>query len=208
MNYYKRHLGDYAKDAGHLTLLEHGAYTILLDRLYGSEKPVPEADVYRVTRAATKPERDAVDAVLREFFVCGEHGWMQSRVMEEIEKAGEAADKNRNNGAKGGRPKKDPKPEKNPCPHKEIISAYHEILRELPPVHEWSDANAENLRARWRSKTERQDVKWWREYFEYVKKSDFLMGVRGDFQASLGWLVNASNFAKVVNGNYENRSRP
>jgi uncharacterized protein YdaU (DUF1376 family) len=32
VNYYERHLGDYAKDAGHLSMLEHGAYSLLLDR--------------------------------------------------------------------------------------------------------------------------------------------------------------------------------
>lgn len=211
MNYYKRHLGDYAKDAGHLTLLEHGAYTLLLDRLYGSEKPIPQADVYRITRATTKPERDAVDAVLREFFEMEDDAWTQSRVAEEIAKASESADKNRSNGKRGGRPPKSDKPDKPdkvPCPHQEIIAAYHEILPELPPVNEWADSNAESLRARWKSKAERQTVQWWVEFFLYVRKSDFLMGSKNDFQASLGWLVKSANFAKVINGNYENRSHP
>lgn len=69
MNYYERHLGDYARDTGHLSLCEHGAYSLLLDRYYATEKPIPAALVYRVSRAQTPEEKAAVDAVLAEFFV-------------------------------------------------------------------------------------------------------------------------------------------
>ena len=91
------------------------------------------------------------------------------------------------------------------CPQAQIIALYHELLPELPPAREWPEANAAQLRARWRSTPERQSLDWWRKFFGYVHESDFLMGRKTDFQASLGWLVKASNFAKVVNGNYENR---
>jgi len=91
------------------------------------------------------------------------------------------------------------------CPQAQIIALYHELLPELPPAREWPDSNSAQLRARWRSTPERQSLDWWRKFFGYVHESDFLMGRKTDFQASLGWLVKASNFAKVVNGNYENR---
>jgi hypothetical protein len=32
MKFYQRHLGDYARDTAHLSLLEHGVYSVLLDR--------------------------------------------------------------------------------------------------------------------------------------------------------------------------------
>lgn len=209
MNYYQRHLGDYAKDTGHLSLLEHGAYTLLIDRYYVTERPIPDADVYRVARAQTRAERDAVDAVLREFFVHENAQWSHGRIEREIERAGVKGSANRENGKKGGRPKKgDESGDKAPpCPQKEIIAAYHRILPELPVVNEWPDVSADNLRARWKTSKERQNVDWWCRFFEYVRKSDFLMGERGDFQASLVWLVKASNFAKVINGNYDNRGR-
>lgn len=41
MNYYERHLGDYSKDTAHLTMIEHGAYGLLLDRYYGTEAGIP-----------------------------------------------------------------------------------------------------------------------------------------------------------------------
>lgn len=70
MHYYTRHLGDYAKDTGHLSLIEHGAYTVLLDWSYASERalPVSEDEVFRICRAFKKPEQEAVRRVLTEFF--------------------------------------------------------------------------------------------------------------------------------------------
>jgi len=206
VNYYKRHLGDYAKDAGHLCMLEHGAYTLLLDRLYATEKAVPEVDVYRITRATSKIEREAVDAILREFFFKDGDGWMNARVQEELDRAAERADVNRTNGKAGGRPVKVPGKGNGPaCPHKEIIALYTECLPELPPVNDWPDMSATHLKNQWRKSPDRQTLEWWRTFFSYVRKSDFLMGNKNDFQASLGWLVKPANFAKVVNGNYENR---
>lgn len=89
MNYYERHLGDYAKQTVHLTMLEHGAYTLLLDRYYASEAGVPDAEKYRVSRATSKAERAAVDAVLCEFFRLVDGSWIKNRCQEEIERARE-----------------------------------------------------------------------------------------------------------------------
>ena len=44
MKWYERHPSDYKDDTWHLTLAEHGAYTLLLDHYYSSEAPLPEAD--------------------------------------------------------------------------------------------------------------------------------------------------------------------
>lgn len=84
MNYYERHLGDYAKDTGHLSMLEHGAYNLLLDRYYGTEGGIPADQVYRVARAKTKEEREAVDLVLAEFFELIDGSWIKGRCEEEI----------------------------------------------------------------------------------------------------------------------------
>jgi uncharacterized protein YdaU (DUF1376 family) len=84
MKFYQRHLGDYARDTAHLSLLEHGVYSVLLDRLYATERPIPDADRYRICRATTRAERAAVDAVLREFFQSCDEGWTNGRVNSEI----------------------------------------------------------------------------------------------------------------------------
>lgn len=108
MNYYERHLGDYAKDTGHLSMLEHGAYTLLLDRYYSTEQGIPADQAHRVARAKTKEERAAVDAVLGEFFTLADGVWTKGRVQQEIAKAAGRIAAAQNNGRRGGRPKKEP----------------------------------------------------------------------------------------------------
>lgn len=108
MNYYERHLGDYAKDTGHLAMLEHGAYSMLLDRYYSTESGIPEDQAHRVARARTRDERAAVDAVLAEFFVLTDGVWINGRTEEEIAKARGRIGAAKANGRRGGRPKKNP----------------------------------------------------------------------------------------------------
>lgn len=110
MNYYERHLGDYARDTAHLSLLEHGVYTLLLDRYYATEQGIPVDQAHRLARARTDEERAAVDVVLAEFFHIEENPsgsvWVNSRVEEELAKARARINAARENGKKGGRPPK------------------------------------------------------------------------------------------------------
>ena len=84
MNYYSRHLGDYARDTAHLSILEHGAYTLLLDRYYATERGIPDDQAHRLVRARTPAERAAVDSVLSEFFTLCEGLWINRRADAEI----------------------------------------------------------------------------------------------------------------------------
>lgn len=93
------------------------------------------------------------------------------------------------------------------CPHQEIIALYHEILPMCPSVREWTPARATHLRARWNEDQKRQNLSYWRAFFEYVATCDFLIGKTGSkpFLASLAWMSTAENFTKIREGNYENR---
>jgi uncharacterized protein YdaU (DUF1376 family) len=85
MNYYEKHLGDYAKDTTDLSMAEHGAYNLLLDRYYATEKPIPREKVYKVARAQTPEERQVVDSVLADFFTLEADGcYHQKRCDETI----------------------------------------------------------------------------------------------------------------------------
>ena len=97
MNFYKRYIGDYARDTGHLSMLEHGAYTLLLDAFYGTKRALPgnKLTLYRLVRATTKRERDAVDSVLAEFWSLEGGKWLNRRALREIEKASAQAETNR-----------------------------------------------------------------------------------------------------------------
>jgi hypothetical protein len=91
------------------------------------------------------------------------------------------------------------------CPHEEIIDLYHEELPELPRVRVWKEASRRNLRARWRESSERRCLEWWRWFFrECIRQSDFLMGRKTDFVATLSWMVQPRNFEKILNGQYAN----
>ena len=86
MNHYPRHVGDYIRDTVGLTMLEEGAYTRLLDQYYAREAALP-ADkpmLYRIARATTRQERQAVDAVLVMFFTPGPDGYHQKRADKEL----------------------------------------------------------------------------------------------------------------------------
>ncbi|NIJ86971.1 hypothetical protein FHY35_004021 [Xanthomonas arboricola] len=94
-----------------------------------------------------------------------------------------------------------------PCPHGEIIALYHELLPSLRQVRTWEGKRPKHLQARWREDPQRQDLDWWRRFFVYVSRSDFLMGRKTEFAADLEWLIAPSNIAKVIEGKYENTRR-
>ncbi len=84
VNYYERHIGDYLKDTAHLSLLEHGIYTRLMDVYYTRESALPEDQVARLIGARSKEEKEALAAVLEEFFTKEVSSWKQTRCEAEI----------------------------------------------------------------------------------------------------------------------------
>lgn len=111
MNYYRRYMGDYGRDTSHLSLAEHGAYTVLLDHYYASRVPLPEPldGLYRICRAMSKPEQQAVQSVAAQFFPVGQDGLRHNpRADAELEIWDTRAKTSRGNGGKGGRPRKEP----------------------------------------------------------------------------------------------------
>jgi len=85
VNFYKHHLGDYDGATAHLSWSEDMAYTRLLRTYYRREKPFADvAEACRLTRATTKPEREAISAMLSEFFTEEADGWHNKRADEEV----------------------------------------------------------------------------------------------------------------------------
>lgn len=96
------------------------------------------------------------------------------------------------------------------------------LLPELPqPKPElWDGQRAKNLAARWkwaltakkrngtRYATDKASaLDFFARYFAYVAKSDFLTGRSEQWSGcDLAWLTKADNFAKVLQGNYENKT--
>lgn len=104
MNYYRRYLGDYVKKTTRLSMVEHGAYSMLLDAYYIEERPIPLdlETVYEICKATKPAFRAAVDKVLDRYFEKRADGFHNKRADEEIAAAIQARD----NGGRGGRPRK------------------------------------------------------------------------------------------------------
>lgn len=108
MHYYKFHIGDYRKDTGHLSTLEHGIYRQLIDWYYLDEKPIPleTHSVIRRLRLGLESDYKALENVLSDFFDEEEDGYHHKRIDSEIKEYSVLRDKNQLNGKLGGRPKK------------------------------------------------------------------------------------------------------
>lgn len=108
MNFYKHHIGDFDQATRHLSFVEDAAYSRLIRKYYAEERPLPKdlKKILRLIGARTKEEKSAVEAVLEEFFVLMDDGWHQTRCDEELEAARAKAEKNREIGKLGGRPRK------------------------------------------------------------------------------------------------------
>lgn len=103
-----------------------------------------------------------------------------------------------------------------PCPHDDIVAAYHQALPTCPRVREWHEARKRKLRSLWRERvalgkftTEADGVAYFRRYFAKVGRSPLLTGRvpgtadRPAWCADLEWLVTRSHFVRIVEGRYD-----
>jgi uncharacterized protein YdaU (DUF1376 family) len=94
------------------------------------------------------------------------------------------------------------------CPVEQIIQLYRDTAKRLPSVRIVPDSVKAHIRARWLQDKRFQSLDFWKGFFEYCENNKFLSGqseTRGDrkpFRASLAWVVNATNFAKIINEDY------
>ncbi|MBK59405.1 MAG: helix-turn-helix domain-containing protein [Pseudomonas sp.] len=98
-------------------------------------------------------------------------------------------------------------PRKVSVPVQAIVDLFNETLPEMPTVVLINKGRQATVKARWNDSEVHQDLDFWREFFESVRSSDFLMGkTQGrdgkPFRCSFDWLLCPSNFVKVVEGNY------
>jgi uncharacterized protein YdaU (DUF1376 family) len=149
VNYYKRHIGDYAKKAGHLSALEHGVYTLILDAYYDREQAPTEVEAMRWARARNPDETQAVATCLAEFFILRDGRYFQQRVEDELESARVVAERNRTNGKLGGRRPRDrktqslksglPKQRQSTNPLIQEKDKELEVLPDWLPPEKWQD---------------------------------------------------------------------
>jgi uncharacterized protein YdaU (DUF1376 family) len=101
------YIGDYIADTMHLNTEQHGAYLLLLMTAWnrGGRLPSDETQLALICRADRKAWGRIRGAVLPFFEPEGDY-LIQPRLVAEYERAVKLNDKQKANGAKGGRPKK------------------------------------------------------------------------------------------------------
>lgn len=147
---------------------------------------------------------------------------------ENYKKRQKKAEKNRENGSKGGRPRKVTNDDENVSksiqkdanaeneepaevvtddshrtPYQDIVDMYNQICVSLPAVRAVSDGRRNMIRSRFNQ----YGIDEIRTVFEKAEASDFLTG-RSDKSwngCGFDWLLKPSNFLKVLEGNYDNK---
>jgi len=83
----------------------------------------------------------------------------------------------------------------------EVVNLYKEKLQLLPQPSKITDARKKAINARIKDYS-LEEVK---EVINLISQSDYLLGRINDFKATIDWIFNPSNFAKIKEGNYVNR---
>ena len=83
-----------------------------------------------------------------------------------------------------------------------IKDAYNALCPSLPSVKSLSDARKKAIKARLNT----YSVDDFQEVFRKAEASDFLKGKNDrNWQANFDWMMKDANFAKILDGNYDNR---
>jgi uncharacterized protein YdaU (DUF1376 family) len=103
--WYAHYPGDYGRDTAHLSLVQHGAYRLLLDHYYSNAAPLPPdlTALHRICRAFEQTEKDAVNSILAEFFELRADGYHNARADVELGRRAEIRERLSNSGRQGAK---------------------------------------------------------------------------------------------------------
>lgn len=116
--WYPFYVGDYARDTSHLSMLEHGAFRLLMDYCYSTGKGLPgnasgnatllpnHCRSYRIANATTKEEQEAVDNVIEMFFDLHDDGMYHNKKIKKVIEEQEEKREKRSKAGKLGAQKK------------------------------------------------------------------------------------------------------
>ena len=198
MHYYSFHVSDYIHDTAHLSNDEDLAFRRLLDLYYTQEKPIPNRTEEVARRIRMSKQIGAVQTVLEEFFMFDrEHNfWFHKRCDETIAAYQAKAERNREVGRLGGRPKANPQETQMVSkhnPNQEPITINQEPIKEhtrgsrlsadwvLPT--EWAD---------W-AKQERPDLDLWSVGEQF---RDYWSAKAGSGSTKLDWQATWRNWVR------------
>jgi uncharacterized protein YdaU (DUF1376 family) len=106
-----------------------------------------------------------------------------------------------------------------PCPHQAIIDLWKRHLPHLAQPRVWEGVRQNHMRNRWIQASKPSDyspdgyrttadgLKWWDAFFRHIANGTNLASgfeTKGRlWQPDLEWVVNAGNFAKIIDGRYD-----
>lgn len=104
------------------------------------------------------------------------------------------------------------------CPQQEILDLWKKHLPHLTQPRSWEGSRRTNLKARWIQaakpsqyspdgyKTRQEGLAWWDGFLAYIANDTRLAsGFEGNgrvWRPDLEWVVNATNFQKIIDGKY------
>ena len=90
-----------------------------------------------------------------------------------------------------------------PIDYQSIFDAYNSICTSMPPVETFSESRKKAIRSMLRTRSP-DEVK---QLFARAQASPFLTGTNDTgWRASFDWIMNQSNAAKILEGNYDRRN--
>jgi len=105
------------------------------------------------------------------------------------------------------------------CPHQEILNLYKKHLPQLAQPRVWDGVRQSNLRQRWLQAAkpsvfspngydnQADGLAWWDSFFAYIANDTKLANgfetKDRTWRPDLVWIVNATNFAKIIDGKYQ-----
>ena len=132
MHYYEFNIPAWVLHTSHLTIEEECVYRRLLDYYYDTEKPIPEETKPVIRRLRLVNYEHVVEQILNEFFHLEADGWHNNRADIVISEYQAKAEKARENGRKGGRPKQNKASETDPVilanPEETTLKANNKLL--------------------------------------------------------------------------------
>ena len=181
MHYYKKHIGDYNTKAGRLSMLQHGAYTLLIDSCYDREKFPTLEEALDWTWASSKEEMEAVEFVLSKFFDLVDGVYVQKRIKEEVEKYHQNAETNKRiaierEAKRKGKSTNRERTVNEPPPNQEPLTINQEPLKDKAKAKRFSPPSKEDA-ALYFAEIGNQDANLEAEKFV-------------DYWSSIGWMRN------------------
>ena len=89
--------------------------------------------------------------------------------------------------------------------YQQIVDMYNETCVSFPKLRSLSEARKKAIRARLKTYST-NDIQ---EVFNKAENSDFLKGANNrNWSANFDWMFKDANMAKILDGNYDNRTEP